>query len=117
MKTREEWLEELPTGWRIAFGDQLVDDVITLAKKYKFEDEYEVMQIKEKFGGLRWYEGFRWYESYVPLEMYLEHNDLIQKYEEMSYHTCIICGAAAEAPKKIYDQPICDKCKDNLKNK
>lgn len=109
MKTREEWLEELPTGWRKAFGNQLADDVIALTKKYNFENEYEVLQIKEKFGGLRWYEGC------VPQEMYAEHNDLIQKYEEMSYHTCVICGNAAEIPKKIYDQPVCDECRDNLK--
>ena len=53
MKTREEWLEQLPIGWRIAFGNQLADDVIAFAKKYNFENEYEVLQIKEKFGGLQ----------------------------------------------------------------
>ena len=105
MKTREEWLEELPIGWIIAFGDQLADDVIALAKKYKFENEYEVLQIKEKFGGLRWY------VSHVPHEMFMEHSVLIQKYEEMSYHTCVVCGRPAEIPKKIYDLPVCDECK------
>jgi len=109
MKTREEWLEELPIGWRIAFGNQLADDVIALAKKYNFEDEYEVLQIKEKFGGLRWYAG------HVPQEMHAEHSDLIHKYETMSYRTCILCGNAAAAPKTMFDQPICDECKDNLK--
>ena len=107
MKTREEWLEELPTGWRIAFGNQLADDVIALAKKYNFENEYEVLQIKEKYGSLCWYEG------HVPPEMHVEHSNLIQKYEEMSYRTCVICGAAAEAPRGMYDQPICDECRDN----
>ena len=109
MKTRKEWLEELPTGWRIAFGNQLADDVIALAKKYNFEIEYEVLQIKEKFGGLRWYEGR------VQQDMYPEHSDLIDKYEKISYHTCIVCGNAAEVPKRIYDLPICDECRDNLK--
>ena len=109
MKTREEWLEQLPNGWRIAFGNQLADDVIALTKKYNFENEYEVLQIKEKFGGLRWYEG------HVPHEMYTEHNNLIHGYEQMSYRTCVICGNAAEIPYNIYDQPICDECKDDLK--
>ena len=105
MKTLEEWLEQLPTGWRIAFGNKLADEVITLTKKYNFEDEYEVLQIKEKFGGLRWYEG------YIPHEMFIEHRNLIHDYEKISYRTCIICGNAAEAPKSMYDQPICDECK------
>ena len=109
MKTREEWLEQLPTGWRIAFGNQLADDVIALAKKYNFENEYEVLQIKEKFGALRWY------EDHVPHEMFSEHNDLIEKYEQMSYRTCVGCGDAAETPKCMYNQPICDKCKDKVK--
>ena len=105
MKTREEWLEQLPIGWIIAFGDQLADDVIALAKKYNFENEYEVLQIKEKFGGLRWYAG------HVPREMYEEHSDLIHDYETMSYRTCVICGAVAEAPKSMFDQPVCAECK------
>ena len=109
MKTREEWLEQLPIGWRIAFGNQLADDVIALAKKYNFENEYVVLQIKEKFGGLRWYEG------YLPQEMYEEHSDLIQKYEEMSYYTCVICGRAAIPPQSMFDQPMCDECRDNIK--
>ena len=109
MKTREEWLEELPIGWIIAFGDQLADDVIALAKKYKFENEYEVLQIKEKFGGLRWY------VSHVPHEMFMEHGNLLHEYEKKSYRTCVICGDAAETPKSMYDQPICDECRDNVK--
>jgi rubrerythrin len=111
MKTREEWLEQLPIGWRIAFGNQLADDVIALTKKYNFENEYEVLQIKEKFGGLRWYAG------HVPQEMYAEHSDLIKKYEEMSYYICVICGRPAKAPQTMFDQPICDECRDNLKTK
>lgn len=111
MKTREEWLEELPVGWRIAFGNQLADDVIALAKKYNFENEYEVLQIKEKFGRLRWYEGF------LPNEMFAEHSNLIKKYEEMSCCTCVICGRAAEVPQSMFGQPICDECRDNLKTK
>lgn len=87
----------------------MADDVIALAKKYNFENEYEVLQIKEKFGGLRWYAG------HVSQEMYAEHSDLIHKYETMSYRTCILCGRAAAAPKTMFDQPICDECKDNLK--
>ena len=109
MKTREEWLEELPTGWRIAFGNQLADDVIALAKKYNFENEYEVLQIKEKFGGLRWYEG------HVPHEMFEEHSDLISDYERMSYYICVVCGRAAEPPKSMFDRPMCDECIDNIK--
>ena len=109
MKTREEWLEQLPDGWRIAFGNQLVDDIIALVKKHNFENEYEVLQIKEKFGGLGWYEGR------VPPEMYIEHCNLMHDYEHMSYRTCVVCGNAAEAPKGMYDQPICDECRDNLK--
>lgn len=109
MRTREEWLAELPVGWRIAFGNRLIDNIEALIKKYNFENEYEVLQIKEKFGGLRWYEG------HVPHEMFTEHNNLLHSYEQMSYRTCIRCGDAARTPYNIYDQPMCDNCKDNLK--
>jgi hypothetical protein len=60
-----------------------------------------IHQIKEKFGGLRFY------MSCETDEMF----DLIQKAEEKAYKTCEICGAPAELKdNRAWWQTICDEC-------
>ena len=50
------WADDISLGWRMAFGDQMLEELDQLLKKYNFEDKYRIVQIKEKFGGLRWYD-------------------------------------------------------------
>ena len=96
-------LDDMPDGWRKAFGEQLcadVKDALLDEGGEKLLDEYRVEQIKEKFGYLHWYGNF----TTRRLETILE------KYEVLSEHTCISCGKPATKMSKGWISPYCDDC-------
>lgn len=100
-------LDEMPEGWKKAFGELICEDIKSLLIKHNFLDEYVVTQIKEKFGSLRWYDNF----------FNEEHYHLINKYEHISKHTCINCS---KFNVKTYNFswiiPLCEDCaKDTMK--
>ena len=100
--------DDIPRGWRIAFGDQMIEELDQLLKKYNFEDEYRIVQIKEKFGGLRWYDdGF-------PEEGWEEYRDWLYKYEDLSYKTCMNCGKPAIGLTKGWKMPLCKDCMTDM---
>lgn len=49
-------LDEMPRGWRLAFGDQICEEIDQELRKFNFQDNYRITQIKEKYGSLRWYD-------------------------------------------------------------
>lgn len=93
-------LDALDEGWRRKFGLRLCDDVKAQLKKDNMLYSFRITQIKEKFGGLRFYfaSGSR--------EMY----DLINKYEGESYKTCITCGRPAKYMTTGWICPYCENC-------
>ena len=98
------WMDDIPLGWNIAFGKQMVEELGALLEKYNYQDEYSICQIKEKFGGLRWYDnGF-------PTEGYEEYKEWLDKYEELSFKTCIDCGKPAKYFTRGWITPICEDC-------
>ena len=98
------WADDIPKGWRLAFGDQMIEELDQLLKKYNLEDKYRIVQIKEKFGGLRWYDdGF-------SKEGYEEYRDWLCKYEDLSFKTCINCGKPAIGFTRGYILPLCRDC-------
>ena len=103
------WLDDMPRGWRIAFGDQICEDIDKALKKHNFENNYYIMQIKEKFGTLRWYDCSK------PKELYEEMNNIIFKYEDLSEHTCIECGKPATKMSIGWISPYCDNCIGTMK--
>ena len=46
------WTElySLPTGWRIAFGELIAEDLDRVLRKEHYVDKYRILQIKEKYG-------------------------------------------------------------------
>lgn len=100
------WLDDMPNGWRKAFGLQMVEELDQLLKKVNYQDKYRISQIKEKYGELRLY------DNGVPMEISKEYNKLLYKYEELSRRTCIVCGEPGEIDYKQYWlMPLCNKCK------
>ena len=98
------WMDDIPLGWNIAFGKQMVEELGALLEKYNYQGEYSICQIKEKFGGLRWYDnGF-------PTEGYEEYKEWLDKYEELSFKTCIDCGKPAKYFTRGWITPICEDC-------
>lgn len=64
-------LDAMPKGWRKCFGIQMCKEIKASLKRHNCLKEYRITQIKEKFGGLRWY------NAAAPEEVY----KIIQKYE------------------------------------
>ena len=96
-------LEAMPTGWRKKFGIQMCKDIKAELKQHKGAmKRYRITQIKEKFGGLRWY------DERCPEKIFRE---IIPKYEKLSYETCICCGKPATCISAGYVSPYCDDCK------
>lgn len=97
-------LDALDNGWRLKFGKQLCKDI----KKSLLREggrrrlkEYRIMQIKEKYGFLHWYDA----EGNIEIM-----REIIPKYEELSYHTCINCGKPATKRSTGWICPYCDNC-------
>lgn len=106
-----EWteLDQMCKGWRKAFGLQMCEEIREDLIKHNFLEELRIMDIKEKFGGLRFYVGF------VPRESKIF--EIINKYEDLSFKICEVCGKPA---KTINDggwlTTICDSCFSVRKN-
>lgn len=100
-------LDEMPTGWRKAFGIQMCKDIKKQLKKDKYLYRYRITQIKEKYGGLRWY------DAGCSKELY----NIIQKYETLSYETCVECGKPATKMSSGWICPYCDDCYPEQANK
>ena len=94
------WLDNMPIGWRIAFGEQMCKEIKEELVKNNELDSYEIIDIKEKFGGLRWYDN-----SYLTGMQFIR-----AKYEALSEKTCIICGKPAKWISGGWISPYCDEC-------
>ena len=86
--------ESIPCGWYKAFGKDLLKDIKQagkasrkrLHKHLNWKQMITWEQIKEKYGTLRWY------DLGAPEKVF----EIIRKYEQLSYETCIYCGKPSE---------------------
>lgn len=93
-------LDAMPGGWRKAFGEQLCEELKAELVRADVLDDYRVVQIKEKFGTLRWYDNGNTDAGYK----------IISKYEALSARTCICCGKPATRISTGWISPYCDDC-------
>lgn len=95
-------LDDMPDGWRIAFGEQFCADIQHELDKLKPETaaDFRIIQTKEKFGQLRFY------TNWVTESL----DEVIRRYENLSERTCIKCGAPATKITTGWITPLCDKC-------
>ena len=107
-KTLYEWAEDMPVGWYKAFGKQICDEIWDVLTKYNEQDEYTIIQVKEKFGELRWYDGNLGYPARDEVD------DIIDKYEIISAITCVGCGNPATKLSTGWILPHCDRCANRL---
>lgn len=88
--TREEAKESVGKGWS-ALLDKIYDNL---------RPETYVMQVKEKWGGLRFYVGGATQEEYA----------IIDKAEELSYDICEVCGEAGKLREDLgWILTLCDE--------
>ena len=93
-------LDDMPDGWRKAFGEQLCEELKAALMESGKLEEYRITQIKEKFGALRWYSCFGNAKA----------EEVISKYEKLSARICICCGKPATVVTTGWISPFCDDC-------
>lgn len=99
------WLDDLPEGWRKKFGMKMVKELDKILKKANYQDKYQIVQIKEKWGFLHWY------DNGVPNSIYNKYDKWLKKYENLSKRTCIICGKPGKLTNNGWIMPLCFYCK------
>ena len=86
-----------------------IDRCQTLWKIYNFENDYRLVQVKEKYAQLRWY------DNGVPESISKEYDELIKHYEDLSEKTCQGCGGEATVKKCAgWYVALCDKCEEEM---
>lgn len=99
-------LDNMPQGWRKAFGEQMCEEIREALIEANYLYEYSITQIKEKYGMLRWY------DLGAPKKVH----DIIAKYESLSQRTCICCGRPATKISLGWISPYCGKCANKMSN-
>lgn len=118
--TLEELAEKLEPHWveyqtykRATIGEGWADLVSDLVDDLeKVDPDFKVVQVKEKFGGLRFY-----LEGYSNNLSEKEQNiidGLINSASSKSLETCETCGKKGY-PKGYWVLTLCDECRENEK--
>lgn len=103
-------LDALEPGWRKKFGIDICKEIKQSLLKHggvKALMRYRIVQIKEKFGGLRWYDNCSTKEIM---------DEIIPKYYRISRETCIHCGKPAQYVSAGWISPYCEDCIDDKHN-
>ena len=109
---------DLYEGWRKTFVPDMIDELCDALGPYV--EDFEVYQIKEKYGSLTIYWGWKW-RDYTDDEcndlnnLYDEVNNVIDKYRKISERTCVKCGGMATFLSAHWVIPWCDSCRDRSK--
>lgn len=101
------WLDEVPEGWRELFLEKCVKLSDILDYDYS-ENEFRILEIKEKYGELRIY--------YTGAEcVSKEIDELFEEVRMISKYTCVVCGDQYETSfSKKFGVPMCASCQENL---
>ena len=97
-------LNMLPIGWY----DLILDMCKELKRelvKYDLVSKYEVIEAKEKWCGLSWYDAL---SDLSPMPSAI--TDIVCKYEMQSRGVCMMCGRS-----KPKDQEMCDRCMEKYR--
>ncbi len=94
-------MDDMPEGWRIAFGDLMCEELDAAIKKAGLEDEFVIYQVKEKYGRL---------VIYVSHET-PEIRDILDRYNILSGWICIKCGKPDVHMLRLgWIHPSCEEC-------
>ena len=97
------WYDCIPKGWKKSFGMQMIKEISDSLIRYGGKNavkKYQILDIKEKYGTLHWYD----YRSTIEI------HKIIYKYEQISEHTCISCGRVATVQSTGWICPYCNDC-------
>ena len=100
LNTEYTWLDQIPDGWRKAFGTALVEDIQGVLDQGGLEG-FKLELIKEKYGELVIY------TSVGNEELFR----VLSAYRYISGRTCIDCG---RVPVNVYDDGwMCPYCEEH----
>lgn len=95
------YISEMPKGWTSLFGAELLHDISIQIVNENKESDYEITEIKEKYGSLRVYMSN--YDDTM--------NNIIDSYSCLSSRTCTQCGQMLNICITMnYILPICESC-------
>lgn len=82
---------------------------------YKIAPNVRVGQVKEKFGGLRFYIDSYGTQENEVISIKSKIDALIRQAEKDSFRTCEMCGnrSTAESRGEGWIKTLCDKCEEN----
>lgn len=98
-------MDECPLGWKDLIRD-LCNELALKLEEQGLLKGYKVLQAKEKYGSLRWYDVGGSEET----------DQIVRKYEELSNFICCDCGEPAEYVSTGYICPYCEKCVEKVDN-
>ena len=98
---------ECPSGW-FNIIEELTKELFEISKDFR-EDSIKVVEIKEKFGGLRYCVDYD-----LPSEQITLIEQTIRRWEKASYKICAYCGTedGVMKAKKYWESTLCINCKD-----
>ena len=97
------YLDDIPVGWKIAFGEMMCEEIKQELVRCNYLDEFRIIQAKEKFGQARIY------TNGEPIDCIVQ--EIIDKYSVLSENICIICGKPdVPITNNGWISPYCKKC-------
>ena len=96
-------LDALPMGWSGLILDMCKEIKQALPKE--LVNKYQVIEAKEKWYMLSWYDGL---DDLSPMPPAI--TDIVCKYEMQSREVCMMCGVS-----KPKDQMLCDVCMEQYR--
>ena len=104
-------MDNLPSGWHGLMTDMSMEIIAYLHSKDLSPYMFHIDQLKEKFGSIRLYYSLHCEDKYDDEGI----DEIIRKYEDLSEHTCCVCGGEATLMSKGWICPYCQSCADRLK--
>ena len=95
-------LDQMMDGWRIAFGEQMCEELREELMRTGDLENFRIVQLKEKYGTMRLYDTGTSSDSKV--------SEIISKYEKMSEDICLHCGRPVKWETCGWITFICDEC-------
>lgn len=111
---KDSWVDSIPIGWEASFFEDMCKELMLVLGDCV--NDFEITQLKEKYGEMRLYWGWKDIRDYTPYEQQV-HKDLvnrieaiIDKYTVISSHTCVSCGRPSTHYTHPWILPLCDDC-------
>ena len=106
-------VDMVPKGWHSIVRALSEEIRFYLVNKGISPYSFHIDQLKEKFGAIRLYYSLHCDDKYADEGI----DEIIEKYEELSEHTCCECGKEATLMSRGWICPYCKDCAEDLKKK